>query len=132
MKKKYLEKKINKYYDLFKKVKHFVFQKKLDGEDLDSLLKTILTDLSGKLDTLLIERYNNKEHEQYNTLLRHYNDIDNNRNNQSTQTNIINTLNEMLKTNNTKLVESSYTIRLIIAICLVIIFIILLIIYLKF
>jgi hypothetical protein len=125
--------KINKYYDLIKQIKKFVIQKNIDGSSNDSVeLNKIITDLSTKLDERLLSRYNNKEHEQYNTLLKHYNDIDNNRSNQSNQTNVINTLDEMLKTNNTKLVESSYTIRLIITICLVIIFVILLIIYIKF
>ena len=122
--------KTNLHYDLIKKIKKFVILQPSNSNI--SKLTTIISDLSTKLDKELIDRYNNKEHDQYNTLLKHYNDIDNNRNNQSNQTNVINTLEEMLKTNTTKLVESSYTVRLIITICLVIIFVILLIIFIKF
>lgn len=121
--------KINKYYDLIKQVKKFVIN---SSSNDNAELNQLITDLSTKLDKLLLSRYNNKEHEQFNTLLKYYNDIDNNRNNQSNQTNVINTLEEMIKTNNAKLVESNYTIRLIIAICLVIIFVILLIVFIKF
>lgn len=123
--------KTNLHYDLIKKIKKFVILQPDNSDDISNLNR-IISKLSTKLDKELITRYNNKEHDQYNTLLKHYNDIDNNRNNQSNQTNVINTLEEMLKTNTTKLVESSYTIRLIITICLVIIFVILLIIFIKF
>jgi hypothetical protein len=127
--------KTNIYYNLIKEIKKYVIQNqsqtRASTDEEDDLFK-IINELSKKLDKELLSRYNNKEHEQYNTLLKYYNDIDNNRRNQSKQTNVINTLEEMLKTKNTKLVESSYKIRLIIAICLVIIFVILLIIFIKF
>ena len=103
--------------------------------DLSVVLPTFLAESREGLDeleTILISRYNNKEHNQYNSLLKSYNDIDTNINNELKNKDIITTFKELIATNNLKFIESSYTIRLIIFICLFIIFVILLIIYIKF
>ena len=120
-----------KYYDLFNVVKQYITDN-YNNKVLINKLNIIIENIIDELETILISRYNNKEHNQYNSLLKSYNDIDTNINNELKNKDIITTFKELIATNNLKFIESSYTIRLIIFICLFIIFVILLIIYIKF
>jgi len=97
-----------------------------------STLNTILDKISKNLDTLLLERYNDKEHGQYNSLLDYYNKIEKNRKLDSGKQVEIDTINKMIVTENKKLEKSNYTVRLIVLIILMCLFVILLILFIKF
>ena len=88
--------------------------------------------IKDELDRLLIYKHKNKESSQYNTLLDYYTKIDNNRNKDKDKQLSINTLSEVERIELNKLVNSSYNVRLIILINFIIIFVIILIIYIKF
>ena len=88
--------------------------------------------INKQLDAALIYKHKNKESSQYNTLLDYYTKIDNNRNKDKDKQLSINTLSEVERIELNKLVNSSYNVRLIILINFIIIFVIILIIYIKF
>jgi hypothetical protein len=101
-----------------------------DNEDNEANINTLNLDINTiaeKIDSALLEKYNDKEYSQYNTLLDYYNKIEKNRKyDLSKQTNI-DTLNKMIIIENNKLEKSSYTLRLIVLIILILVFVILLI-----
>ena len=99
--------------------------------DIKSLNNSLIK-ISTNLDKLLLERYNDKEHGQYNSLLDYYNKVDNNRKYDSGKQVEIDTVNKMIVTENKKLEKSKYTVRLIVLIILMCIFTIILIIFIKF
>jgi hypothetical protein len=95
-------------------------------------LKHSLNQIVKNLDTLLLERYNDKEYGQYNSLLDYYNKIEKNRKLDSGKQVEIDTINKMIVTENKKLEKSKYTVRLIVLIILMCLFVILLILFIKF
>lgn len=105
-----------------------------DGSKTDDIkeLNETLNSISKKLDIILLERYNDKEYGQYNSLLDYYDRIEKNRKLDSGKQVEIDTINKMIVTENKKLEKSKYTVRLIVLIILICIFVILLIIFIKF
>ena len=99
--------------------------------DIKSLNNSLIK-ISTNLDKLLLERYNDKEHGQYNSLLDYYNKIENNRKYDSGKQVEIDTVNKMIIIENQKLETSKYTVRLIVLIILMCIFLIILILLIKF
>ena len=122
------------YYDLLRKVKKQLFNDYNNNNlDISAIAnnKDILEDISDKLEQKLINKYKNKEHSHYDLLLDHYNKIDNNRKNNLNTLEHINTQNQKISIENSKLEASKYTITLTIFIILLLISIILIIIILK-
>ncbi len=105
------------------------------GEHSDTditTLNTSLNTISTKLDTLLLEKYNDKEYGQYNSLKDYYDKIEKNRKFDLGKQTEIDTVNKMIIIETQKLETSKYTVRLIVLIILMCIFLIILIILIKF
>ena len=98
----------------------------VDGGVLSDL-NTSIVNIADKLDKTLLEKYNDKEYSQYNTLLDYYNKIEKNRKYDLSKKTEIDTVNKMIIIENNKLEKSSYTLRLIVLIILIVVFVILLI-----
>ena len=123
--------KIKQAYELINRVYSYL-DNEPDDVDVNKNLNTILDKISKNLDTLLLERYNDKEYGQYNSLLDYYNKIEKNRKLDSGKQVEIDTINKMIVTENKKLEKSKYTVRLIVLIILMCLFVILLILFIKF
>ena len=122
--------KIKQAYNLINRVYLY-----LDNDPDPTVITTLnvsLNKISKNLDKLLLERYNDKEHGQYNSLLDYYNKIEKNRKLDSGKQVEIDTINKMIVTENKKLEKSKYTVRLIVLIILMCLFVILLILFIKF
>ena len=121
------------YYDLLRKVKSKLHEdyKKTGNFDENSHIINTLQTVSNKLEKKLINKYKNKEHSHYDLLLDHYNKIDINRKSNINTLEYINTQNEKIAIENSKLNASKYTITLIIFIIMLLIFLILIILFLK-
>jgi len=124
--------KLTFYYNLLRKVKSKLYNDYKNGEFTNNshIIDTLQT-ISNKLQKKLINKYKNKEHSHYDLLLGHYNKIDSNRKTNLNTLENINTQNEKMTIENSKLKASKYTITLIIFIILLLIFLILIIVFLK-
>ena len=122
--------KIKEYYSYLKSLLDFIESTSTDANR--KKIMTFVDSIKKQLDASLINRHKNKESSQYNTLLDYYTKIDNNRNKDKDKQLSINTFSEVERIELNKLVNSSYNVRLIILINFIIIFVIILIIYIKF
>ena len=122
--------KIKQAYELINRV--YSYLENSETNDKIKILNSSLNKIATNLDKLLLEKYNDKEYGQYNSLLDYYNKIENNRKYDSGKQVEIDTINKMIVTENKKLEKSKYTERLIVLIILMCIFVILLIIFIKF
>lgn len=123
--------KIKQAYNLINRVYHYLNY----GEHSETVITTLSTSLntiSTKLDTLLLEKYNDKEYGQYNSLKDYYDRIEKNRKFDLGKQTEIDTVNKMIIIENQKLETSKYTVRLIVLIILMCIFLIILILLIKF
>ena len=126
--------KLNFYYNLLRKVKSKLYKDYKTGNfdsDINSDIIDTLQNISNKLQKKLINKYKNKEHSHYDLLLDHYNKIDSNRKKNLNTLENINTQNEKIAIENSKLDASKYTITLIIFIIMLLILLILIIVFLK-
>lgn len=124
--------KLKFYYNLLRKVKSKLYKDYKTGNfDENSHIINTLQTVSNKLEKKLINKYKNKEHSHYDLLLDHYNKIDINRKSNVNTLEYINTQNEKIAIENSKLDASKYTITLIIFIIMLLIFLILIIVFLK-
>ena len=124
--------KLKFYYNLLRKVKSQLYNDYKNGDfNKNAHLIRTLQNISNKLQKKLINKYKNKEHSHYDLLLDHYNKIDINRKNNVNTLEYINTQNEKIAIENSKLDASKYTITLIIFIIMLLIFLILIIVFLK-
>ena len=124
--------KIKQAYQLINRVYSYLDTTDENNSDDIKALNDSLNQIAKNLDTLLLERYNDKEYGQYNSLLDYYDKIEKNRKLDSGKQVGIDTINKMIVTENKKLEKSKYTVRLIVLIILMCIFVILLIIFIKF
>ena len=120
--------KIKQAYQLINRVESYLN----DSDTYEVSLQNSLNNIETNLDKLLLERYNDKEYGQYNSLLNYYNNIEKNRKLDSGKQVEIDTINKMIVTENKKLEKSNYKVRLIVLIILMCIFVILLILFIKF
>ena len=118
--------KLKFYYNLLRKVKYQLYNdyKKGNFNKTDHIINTLQT-ISSKLQKKLINKYKNKEHSHYDLLLDHYNKIDNNRLNNLTNLELMNTHNEKISIETSKLNISKYTITLVIFIIMLLVCVIL-------
>jgi hypothetical protein len=124
--------KIKEAYNLINRIYHYLDNGEKKSMSEITKLNTILNNISTNYDKLLLERYNDKEYSQYNSLLDYYDRIEKNRTYDSNKQIEIDTINKMIVTENKKLEKSKYTVRLIVLIILICIFLIILIILIKF
>ena len=124
--------KIKQAYNLINRAYSYLDNTENLSDTIIEKLNTILNNISTELDKLLLERYNDKEYSQYNSLLDYYDRIEKNRTYDSNKQIEIDTINKMIVTENKKLEKSKYTVRLIVLIILICIFLIILIILIKF
>jgi hypothetical protein len=124
--------KLKVYYNLLRKVKYQLYNDYKNGDfNKNAHLIRTLQNISNKLQKKLINKYKNKEHSHYDLLLDHYNKIDNNRLNNLTNLELMNTHNEKISIETSKLNISKYTITLVIFIIMLLVCVILIIVYLK-
>ena len=123
--------KVDYYYDLLRKVKQDLYQNYKDGK-YDTEMLEPLNNISNNLKKILMKRYKNKEHSHFNLLLNSYNKIDSNLKDKVNTQDIADTMNEKNIIENNKLKHNSYTLRLVILIIFIIIFMGLIIVYVKF
>ena len=127
--------KVDYYYDLLRRVKQDLYQN-YKGDNYDNTAITDITDplnnIATNLKKILMKRYKNKEHSHFNLLLNSYNKIDANLKDKVNTHDIADTMNEKNIIENNKLKHNSYTLRLVILIIFIKIFIVLIIVYVKF
>jgi hypothetical protein len=121
--------KIKQAYELINRIYLYLDN---DPDPDSTILNNSLNKIATNLDKLLLERYNDNEYGQYNSLLDYYDRIEKNRKIDSGKQTEIDTVNKMIVTENQKLETSKYTVRLIVLIILMCIFVIILIILIKF
>jgi hypothetical protein len=123
--------KIKQAYDLINRVYYYLNTEEFKDVDITTLNDS-LNNISTNLDKLLLDKYNDKEYGQYNSLKDYYDKIEKNRKFDLGKQTEIDTVNKMIIIETQKLETSKYTVRLIVLIILMCIFLIILIILIKF